>query len=123
MNGKVDDKNRALLEVNVRSKIGDAAKPIVAWVDTAFDGHFVFSSKLIDDLRLESLVETEAILADGTLVSLETFVAYLDWFGELIPVQVIANDGQFPLLGTALLDACRLKIDYVDKSVDIESVT
>ncbi len=82
----------------------------------------MFSSKLIEELDLETLFETEAILADGTKVNLETFVAYLDWFGELIPVQVIANEGQFPLLGTALLEKCRLVVDYVAKSVAIVSV-
>ena len=46
----------------------------------------MFSSTLIEGLGLETLVETEAVLADGTKVTLETFVAYLDWFGELIPV-------------------------------------
>jgi clan AA aspartic protease len=120
--GKVDDNNRALLEVDVRAKFRDKPTAIRAWVDTAFDGHFVFSSKLIEDLKLETLVETEAILADGTKVTLETFVAYLDWFGELIPVQVVANDGQFPLLGTALLEKCRLTVDYVSKLVEVDSI-
>ena len=122
MNGKVDDNNRALLEVGVRAKFGKDPAPVHAWVDTAFDGHFVFSSKLIEDLGLETLVETEAVHADGTKVTLETFVAYLDWFGELIPVQVVANEGQFPLLGTALLEKCKLTVDYVSKTVELDSV-
>ncbi|WP_442510781.1 hypothetical protein SH528x_002424 [Novipirellula sp. SH528] len=83
----------------------------------------MFSSKLITDLGLDTLVETDAILADGTTVTLETFVAYLDWFGDLIPVQVVANEGQFPLLGTALLEKCRLTVDYVSKSVELVSVS
>ena len=74
-------------------------------------------SGLIEDLELDTLVETEAILADGTKVTLETFVAYLDWFGDVIPVQVIANEGQFPLLGTALLEDRLLAIDYKQSSV------
>ncbi len=90
---------------------------VEAWIDTAFDGHFVFPSGLIEDLELDTLVETEAILADGTKVTLETFVAYLDWFGDVIPVQVIANEGQFPLLGTALLEDRLLAIDYKQSSV------
>lgn len=122
MIGNVDRNNRALLPVDVRARFRTEPTTIRAGVDTAFDGHFVFSSKLIADPGLETLVETEAILADGTKVNLETFVAYLDWFGELIPVQVVANDGQFPLLGTALLGKCRLMVDYVSKSVEPDSV-
>ncbi len=123
MNGSVDDNCRALLPVEVRAKSGEAPSMIEAWVDTAFDGHFVFASKLIEDLELETLVETEAILADGTKIAMETFVAYLDWFGDLVPVQVIANDGQFPLLGTALLEKHRLTIDYVARTVDVTQAT
>lgn len=122
MIGSVDDNNRALLPVEVRAKFRNEPTTIEAWVDTAFDGHFVFASTLIKELGLETLVETEAILVDGTKVALETFIAYLDWFGELIPVQVVANEGRFPLIGTALFEKCRLKIDYASKSVELDSV-
>ncbi len=119
MIGSVDHNNRALLPVEVRSVSKAEPTTIQVWIDTAFDGHFVFSSTLIEELGLEALVETEAVLADGTKVTLETFVAYLDWFGKLIPVQVVANDGQFPLLGTALLEKHRLTIDYIEKTIEL----
>ena len=119
MKGRVDDNKRALLNVPVRSNPGGDSSAVDAWIDTAFDGHFVFSTKLIEELGLDTLVETEAILADGTKVTLDTFVAYIEWFGQVIPVQVVANDGQFPLLGTALLDERRLLIDYRGQTVDL----
>ncbi len=93
---------------------------LVAWIDTGFDGHLVFSTSLIDQLGLESLVETEAILADGSKVALETFVGFLDWFGERIPVQVIANEGKFPLLGTELLAKRTLSISYGTKELRLD---
>jgi len=89
------------------------------WIDTAFDGHFVFCSDLSNKLQLDTLVETETILADGAKVVLETFVCYLDWFGEVIAAQVIANEGQFPLLGTALLQDRILTIDYAQRTVQL----
>ena len=119
MNGHVDDSLRALVNVPVKSEPAGKSTSIDVWIDTAFDGHFVFSAGLIDELGLETLVETEAILADGTKVTLETFVAYMDWFGELIPVQVVANEGQYPLLGTALLADRQLNIDYLNATVDL----
>ena len=86
----------------------------------AFDGHFVFSLKLIEDLGLETLVETEAVLAGREQRSrLRRLLRIWTGFGELIPVQVVANEGQFPLLGTALLEKCKLTVDYVSKTVEL----
>jgi len=79
----------------------------------------VFSTSLIEELGLEALAETEAILADGAKVSLETFICFVDWFDERIPVQVIANDGKFPLLGTGLLEQRVLSINYVTKELNL----
>ena len=71
----------------------------------------MFPAPLIEELNLESLAETEAILADGSKVTLETFVCYLDRFGILIPLQVVVNVGKLPLLGTGLLENHVLHID------------
>ena len=120
MIGTVDEKSRALLEVSISDKINGVYSPVTAWVDTAFDGHFVFSQELIEKLKLESLVETDAISADGFRVTLETFVCFVDWFGSRIPLQVIANRGQFPLLGTGLLAERVLHIDYAKKSLTLD---
>ncbi len=120
MIGHVDDRGRALLEVWVSKNLGGNYVPVTTWIDTAFDGHLVFSRKLIEELDLDPLVETEAILADGSKVVLETFICFLDWFGERIPLQVIANDGIYPLLGTALLEQRVLHIDYAQKSLSLD---
>ena len=92
---------------------------IAAWIDTAFDGLLVFSKKLIHELELESLADSEAILADGSKVVIETYVCYVDWFGKLKPVQAIANDGRFPLLGTGLLIDRVLNVDYQRKMLSL----
>ena len=74
MIGRVDDKNRALLMVFVSNRLKGTYTPVTTWIDTAFDGHLVLSMELIRDLELEDLVETEAILADGSKVTLETYL-------------------------------------------------
>ncbi len=83
----------------------------------AFDGHLVFSNALVESLDLEALAETEAILADGSKISLETYVGFIEWFGRRIPLHVIANEGQFPLLGTGLLQQRALHICSVSAEV------
>lgn len=120
MIGRVDERSRALLDILVSNKLRNEPSTVTAWIDTAFDGHLVFSSELIKDLELEPLVETEAILADGSKVMLETFVCFIEWFGQKMPIQVIANDGQFPLLGTGLLEMRSLHVDYRLKTVVLD---
>lgn len=82
MKGFVDDRDRALIPIRVANKLLGELADVVAWIDTAFDGHLVFSRELINSLKLEALVETEAILADGSKVLLESFFCIIEWFGE-----------------------------------------
>ena len=119
MKGFVDDRNRALLPIRVASGLSSEVTEVLVWIDTAFDGHLVFSKELISRLKLESLVETEAILADGSKVAMESYFCVVDWFGVKVPVQVIENDGRFPLLGTGLLVGRTVLINYEAKSVVI----
>jgi clan AA aspartic protease len=93
---------------------------VTAWIDTAFDGHLVFPLKLIRELPLDELGETEAILADGSKVAMDTYLCYIDWFGKRMPLQVVANDGRFPLLGTGLLERHVLHVDYVRRSLTLD---
>ena len=58
-------------------------------------------------------------MADGNPIELETFACFLDWFGNSYETQIIANYGEFPLLGTMLLDGHRLDIDYKAKTVEL----
>ncbi len=88
---------------------------MIGYVDD--DGRALLEIKVSD---VKSLVETEAVLADGSKVILETFVCFLEWFGKRVPLQVIANDGRFPLLGTGLLEQRVLHIDYARKTLTLD---
>jgi clan AA aspartic protease len=120
LKGRVDDARRALLDVNARSKPSDRATAITAWIDTAFNGYFVFPKRLIDQLGLEQEAATDAILADGSRVTLESYVCFVEWFGTLIATQVVANEGRLPLLGTEMLAGHVLLIDYVQNRVSVD---
>ena len=119
MNGFVDDRNRALLPIQVASSLKAEPIEVLVWIDTAFDGHLVFSKELISKLQLDSLVETEAILADGSKITMESYFCVVDWFGQKVPVQVIENDGRYPLLGTGLLDGRTIHISYDAKTIAV----
>lgn len=119
MIGAVDNDGRALLDVSISNASDGAYRPVTTWIDTALDGHLVFPLHLIEELGLDTLAETEALLADGSMVTLDTFVCFVDWFGRRAPLQVIANDGRFPLLGTGLLEGRVLHVDYVTKQLSL----
>jgi len=55
--GKVDDRNRALIDLEVRQTPNSQGTSVTAWIDTAFDGHLVFPLPLIQELELQSLVD------------------------------------------------------------------
>jgi clan AA aspartic protease len=119
VNGWVDESLRALVGIPVGLGPSKPSQLITVWIDTAFNRFLVFPQKLIDELGLTQEAATEAVLADGSTVILESYVASIEWFGDTVRAQVIANDGKLPLLGTELLANHRLLVDYQDKSVMI----
>ena len=119
MNGYVDDAGRALLDLEVRASAGSAASLLTVWIDTAFTGELVVSRKLIESLALPQSAAVMAGLADGSQVVLETFTCIIDWFGAERTVEVVANDGQFPLLGVGLLLKRRLEVDYPKQTITL----
>lgn len=120
MNGRVDDKARALLDVNIRKALSSEDVAVTMWIDTAFNGYFVFPDTLIEQIGLEQYAATDAVLADGSQVTLESHVCYVEWFGTMMAAQVIANNGKLPLLGTEMLANRVLTIDYNQSVMTLE---
>lgn len=119
MNGVVDEELRAIVQVPVaRAKTGQRTE-LAAWIDTAFNGGLVIPHAQIELLGLVQESSAEAILADGKTVALETYACFLDWFGATYEMQIVANDGKYPLLGTMLLADRKLEIDYKAKTVTL----
>ena len=119
MNGFVDDNLRALVRIQVSASRDGKSDDIVVWIDTAFNGGLVIPRRQIAELGLVKQSSAEAILADGHFVELETFACFLDWFGNSYETQVVANDGEYPLLGTMLLEGHHLVIDYASTTVEL----
>jgi len=110
--GNVDNSGRALLTLRIRAAESEKSHELVVWIDTGFDGDLVVSRSIIELLGPEQSAGVQATLADGTSVILETYRCWVDWLGELRQVEVVANEGRFPLLGIGLLRNHRLVIDY-----------
>ena len=74
---------------------------------------------LIERLSLEKSGSVDAILADGSQIELNTFSCEIEWFGRIKPLEIIANAGDFPLLGVGLLLGLELRVDYRNLTVNL----
>ena len=119
MNGFVDEQLRALLRVPVSASRDGARTDLLVWIDTAFNGGLAIPHSQVAELGLSKQSSAEATLADGHSVELETFACFLDWFGNTFETQIAASDGEYPLLGTMLLDGHRLETNYAAKTVEL----
>ena len=119
MTGKVDEAGRALLTIEIKHPTTGETSKVIAWIDTGFTGHLVFSTQQIASLGLPIAGTGRAILADGREVEIKTYKCELEWFGQHKVVEVIENEGQFPLLGVGLLQGHKLRIDYAHQQLEL----
>lgn len=120
MNGHVDDELRALIPVAVAPGVDEELQEVLTWVDTGFNGTLAIPRIKIQKLGLVQQSSAEAVLADGTIVELETYLCSIEWFGTKYETQVVVNESEYALLGTILLAGHRLQIDYDKRTVTIE---
>ncbi len=112
MKGIVDNGGRSLLTVHIRSSAGANAAEVEVWIDTGFTGDLVMPQASIDALGLLQSGSVDAVLADGSQTELRTYSCVIQWFGNERNLEVIANDGEYPLLGVGLLLGLELRVDY-----------
>lgn len=120
MNGVVDLQGRALLTVPIRTAPEAETQPIEAWIDTGFTGELVMPRSQVERLGLKPGMMVRAVLADGRNSRLKSFVAWIDWFGETLEVEVVAGEGQTILLGVGLMLGRWLVVDYDSMSLTLE---
>jgi clan AA aspartic protease len=120
MIGYVDGKGRALISVSIRLSPLSPEHTLDVWIDTGFNGDLVMPQPQIDDLKFPQSGTVKAVLADGSEVTLLTHTCYIDWFDASRQLEVIANDGDYPLLGVGLLLGRDLHISYRSGEITID---
>ncbi|MFW5692684.1 MAG: hypothetical protein ACOCWL_00570 [Thermoguttaceae bacterium] len=120
MTGYVDLRGRAMVRVSIRPSNTAAAHELEVWIDTGFNGDLVLPQEQIDHLALPLSGTVKALLADGSEIVLETFACAIDWFGERRHLEVVANNGECPLLGVGLLLHHDLHISYRTGKLEID---
>lgn len=112
MIGSIDQYGRALLAIEIKPESTKTATSIEAWIDTGFNGDLVLPQLQIDKLGLQKSGSVDAVLADGSPIELATYTCLVDWFGNERRLEVVANDGEYPLLGVGLLLGLELRANY-----------
>jgi len=120
MNGVVDNGGRALIALPIQSKSGTAKTNIEAWIDTGFTGDLVLPQSIVDALSLPISGTVDAVLADGSQTALNTYSCRITWFNKVRELEVVANNGQFSLLGVGLLLDHDLRISYCERTVVLD---
>lgn len=119
MMGRVDAAGRALLGVAIVADRYPLGAAIEVWIDTGFTGDVVLPLPVITELGLTQSGSVDAVLADGSQIELATYSCRIRWFDEERHLEVIANDGEVPLVGVGLLWGNQLSIDYVNHTVSL----
>jgi len=112
MRGSIDEDGRALLTLRIGPGSESQPVAIAAWIDTGFTGDLVLPQATIDALALRQSGSVDAILADGSQIEVKTYTCLVNWFGAERRLEVIANDGDYPLLGVGLLLGLELRANY-----------
>ena len=109
-----------MVSVSIRPSESGAHHEVPVWIDTAFNGDLVLPQDQIDELGLPRSGTLKAILADGCEAVLQRYTCRIVWFGEERELEVVANEGEYPLLGVGLLVGRDLHISYRSGEIRIE---
>jgi clan AA aspartic protease len=118
--GHVDANGRALLPIRLKHPVSASEHLLDVWIDTGFTGELVLSKDVIAQFGLPKGPEVIACLADGSKIDLATYTCIIEWFGKVLEIEIIANQGNYPLLGVGLLRDHELNIDYRASTVRID---
>jgi len=119
MTGNVDGSGRALVRIRLKNPTAATEVELDAWIDTGFTGELVLPQQSVVSLGLPLDPSVMARLATGTDIQLDTYTCLLEWFNEWRRIEVVANQGQYPLLGVGLLLDHDLHIDYRAKAITV----
>lgn len=120
LEGYLDDTKRPKIQVCVDGK--SSTLSITALIDTKFDGDLCLPMEVAVQLGLEPSEVVEVRKSDGKIVKTLIFAGKLEWFQELIDVDIVLHDSSEALLGTHLLEKTRMGIDYLENRVFIEKL-
>jgi clan AA aspartic protease len=91
-----------------------------AIIDTGFDGDLSVPTDIAIALGLELRTKRKYTLADGSVHSELAFAGKVRFLGEDREIEILLTDLDVPLIGTALLEDCRLTVDFANETVELK---
>jgi clan AA aspartic protease len=79
-------------------------------LDTGFTDYLTLPRAIVTDLQLTAMDTAQCQLADGRIVTMESFAAVVRWDGSPREILALAAEGD-PLLGMSLLKDSRVTLD------------
>lgn len=114
--GRVNSYREAL----VRVRLGDGAA-IECVVDTRFDGGLMLPRAFVSQIQIPIIGELTFEMVGGAKMSAQIGLTDIRWLGELRVVEVIVSESDDALIGTELLMATTLIIDYPSNTLTIST--
>ena len=112
--GRVNSYREALVLVRL-----DNGASIECVVDTGFDDGLMLPRAFVSQAQISIIGELTFEMVGGAIMSAEIGLTRLDWLGGPCQVEVIVSEGDDALIGTELLDAATLIIDYSLNTLNI----
>jgi clan AA aspartic protease len=110
--GHVNEFSELVIPLGVRGPTG-LEKQIELVLDTGFSSSIALPKDLIQELQLNHLSRTRAMLADGSIHEYQNYTAEVLWNRQWLPVVVMCL-GEESLLGTHLLAGHELNARFVN---------
>ncbi len=89
-------------------------------IETGFNGELMLPFGVAQNLSLPITGEENYLVVGGETLTSPTSIAQISYLGTIRVAEVILSSGPDQLIGTELLRGTLLKIDYINRLVEIE---
>jgi clan AA aspartic protease len=114
--GRVNSYREALVQIRFRQ--GAAIECVV---DTGFTGALMLPRSFCSQIQIPIVGELTFGMVGGATMAADVGLTGINWLGELREVEVIISDSDDALIGTELLIATTLTIDYFSGTLKIST--
>ena len=90
-------------------------------VDTGFDGALMLPRVFVPQIQIAIIGELTFEVVGGARMSADVGLTDISWMGKWRQIEVIVSEGEDALIGTELLIATTLTIDYQSSSLAIST--